>query len=80
MTGDVLRGYQSKLGNEFGLIYVSMYILGNYARYFPEKWMFDVETASPLALGAIELMSAAAERVPVLALGEFTRKMYLSHI
>ncbi len=35
--------------NEFGYLYIGLYILGNYARYFPDKWISDVEDGSPHA-------------------------------
>lgn len=59
--------------NEFGLFYVALYIAGNYARYFPDKWMRDIDCASPLALAVEELLVQAAQRVPLLALSELTR-------
>lgn len=63
--------------NEFGLYYVGLYILGNYVRYFPDKWMSDLERSSPLALSATEFVSAAEERVPILSLSELSRKYCL---
>lgn len=59
--------------NEFGLFYVSTYILGNYARYFPDKWMSDVENYSTLALSAEELLIHADSRIALLTLSEFER-------
>jgi len=59
--------------NEFGLFYVALYIAGNYARYFPDKWLVDIDRASPLALAVEELIAQAEQRVPLLALSELTR-------
>jgi hypothetical protein len=59
--------------NEFGFLYVALYIAGNYARYFPDKWLLDVEQASPLALAVEELLALVQHRMPALALSELTR-------
>jgi hypothetical protein len=58
---------------EFGLFYVAMYIVGHYARYYPDKWLVDVDRATPLALAVEELLAHAEQRVPLLALSELTR-------
>ena len=63
--------------NEFGFYYGAMYILGNYARYYPDKWLRDVERATPLALAAEWLLSAARDRIPLLALSEMSRTYYV---
>jgi hypothetical protein len=54
-------------------LYVALYILGNYARYFPDLWMRDVEQSSPLALAVEKLLEVAAVRMPLAALSEMTR-------
>jgi hypothetical protein len=59
--------------NEFGFIYVALYIIGNYARYFPDLWMRDVERSSPLALAVEELLAMVAIRMPLLTLSELSR-------
>ena len=63
--------------NEFGIYYMGLYILGNYARYFPDLWMADVESASDLSQCAAEFISIAERRVPLLALSELNRTSYL---
>lgn len=63
--------------NEFGLLYSGMYILGNYARYFPEQWMADVESASELATASEAFIACAESRAPVLVLSELSRRFYL---
>jgi len=63
--------------NEFGYLYFALYILGNYARYYPDRWMQDVDRGSPLALAADELLSGAAWRVPLLSLSELARTYYI---
>jgi len=64
--------------NEFGLFYVALYIAGNYARYFPDKWLCDIDHASPLALTIEELMAQAEQRVPLLTLSELTRNYFVA--
>ena len=64
--------------NEFGYHYVALYLAGNYARYFPDKWLSDVETSSPLALAIEELCAISGWRVPWLALSELDQTMYVS--
>jgi hypothetical protein len=63
--------------NEFGFIYIALYIAGNYARYFPDLWMRDVERSSPLALVIEELLAMAARRMPLLALSELSGIYYV---
>jgi len=60
--------------NEFGILYVGLYILGNYARYYPDYWMNDVDSSSALALAAHDFVDVAEDRAPLLALGEFERR------
>ena len=63
--------------NEFGLFYVAMYIAGNYARYYPDKWLADVDRAAPIALAIEELLAQADQRVPLLALSELSRHYFV---
>lgn len=58
--------------NEFGLMYVGLYILGMYSRYYPDRWISDVESSSELALSALEFLSVCENRLPVNALSEFS--------
>lgn len=58
--------------NEFGFFYVALFIAGNYARYFPDKWIAAVETSAPIALVTEELLGLASWRVPLLGLSELT--------
>ncbi len=58
--------------NEFGYFYVSLYIAGNYARYYPDKWLSDVEHSSALALAIEELLARAYSLMPLLTLSELT--------
>ena len=59
--------------NEFGFMYVALYITGNYARYYPDKWVKDVEENKPLALAIEHLVHHVEMRMPLLALSEMTR-------
>jgi hypothetical protein len=63
--------------NEFGYLYVALFIAGNYARYFPDKWLRDVERSTPLALAVEELISVANVRMPLLALSEMARVYFI---
>ena len=63
--------------NEFGILYIGMFMLGNYVRYFPEQWMHDVERSSPLALAAKAFTDVTEQRAPLLLLSELERKQYL---
>lgn len=63
--------------NEFGLFYFSLYILGNYARYYPDMWMRDVDSSSALSLVVSELLVHAEERIPILALSELSQTYFV---
>ena len=59
--------------NEFGFFYVALFIVGNYARYFPDKWIKDIEASSPLCLLVEEMVHQGAWRIPLLSLSEMQR-------
>lgn len=59
--------------NEFGYLYSALYIVGNYARYYPDRWMRDVEEASSLALVVEHLLDLVGVRMPLLAYSELSR-------
>lgn len=59
--------------NEFGNFYVSLYILGNYARYYPDHWMYNVEQSSAFSVVAETFLSLAERRAALLALSEMRR-------
>jgi hypothetical protein len=63
--------------NEFGYFYLALYLAGNYARYFPDKWLVDVEGSSPLALAIEELCDLSEWRVPWLSLCEMDMTLYV---
>jgi YaaC-like Protein len=63
--------------NEFGLLYVALYICGNYARYYPDFWIKDVETHAAVALAIEELIHLAEHRMALLALSELSRTYFV---
>jgi hypothetical protein len=63
--------------NEFGYLYVALYIAGNYARYYPDRWIADVEASTPLGLAIEQLMSTATERMALLTLSELMQTYYI---
>ncbi|WP_186023125.1 YaaC family protein [Burkholderia gladioli] len=60
--------------NEFGLIYVALHIAGNFARYYPDKWLGHIEVSSPLALVIDRLTEVAFDRAPLLVACELMRR------
>jgi hypothetical protein len=75
MEVNELQFWSEDIGlNEFGCFYVALFILGNYARYFPDRWIHDVERATPLAHMVDELLICAFSRVPLLTLSELSRQ------
>jgi len=64
--------------NEFGLIYVALHIAGNFARYYPEKWLSHIEVSSPLALVIDRLTEVAFDRVPLLIASELARRYFVA--
>lgn len=63
--------------NEFGYLYVALFIAGNYARYYPDRWQRDVEEMTELATAIRELLRITNSRLPWLSLGELARKWYM---
>jgi hypothetical protein len=63
--------------NEFGFLYLALFIAGNYARYFPDRWVHDIESSSPLAMAISYLMEVADLRTGVLALSEIDRSYHI---
>ena len=63
--------------NEFGYLYVALYIAGNYARYYPDKWLCDVEQSTPLALAVEQLVHIVEQRMALLAYNELSRTCHV---
>jgi hypothetical protein len=77
-TGDETRFWSTKQPlNEFGYLYVALFMVGNYARYFPDRWLLDVENSTALALAVEELLRVADSRMAWLTLGELDRRIYV---
>ena len=64
--------------NEFGYLYSALFLAGNYARYYPDKWLHDVEHNAPLSLAIEELCSIAEWRAPWLSLCELGTTMLVN--
>jgi hypothetical protein len=66
--------------NEFGFLYTALFIAGNYARYYPDRWVRDVENSAPIAQAIEELMAIAERRLPWLALNELSRVYHVPEV
>jgi hypothetical protein len=66
--------------NEFGFLYLALFLAGNYARYFPDKWLFDVEVASPLGLAIEELCAISEWRAPWLTFCELDMTLFVREV
>jgi hypothetical protein len=58
-------------------MYVALYICSNYARYYPDFWIRDVETHVALALAVEELIDVAEETMAPLTLSELSRTYFV---
>ena len=65
--------------NEFGILYFGIFILGNYARYYPDYWMRDVELSSALAVSSERFMDIVEARAPLLTASVLDRVYYLTN-
>ncbi len=63
--------------NGFGSYLVGLFILSNYARYYPDLWMNDIDKSSPLSIIVEEFLDSAMTTLPLLTLCEFSRKLYV---
>lgn len=63
--------------NEFGFFYYAFFILGTYARYYPDIWIRDIEENTHLCLAVEALIEGFNQRVPLLALSEMQRNLYV---
>lgn len=63
--------------NEFGVMYVGLYIAGMFCRYYPDFWMRELERDTGLALAIEHFVEVCSERMPLLALTALTRIVYL---
>jgi hypothetical protein len=63
--------------NEFGYLYLALFIAGNYARYYPDKWLWDVEQNSPLALAIEQVINLTEQRMALLLYSELSRVYFV---
>jgi hypothetical protein len=64
--------------NAFGMYYVALFIIGNYARYYPDLWMKDMQQSSPLSLIVEELLRDASIYLLLLSLSELSRIYFVT--
>ena len=58
--------------NEFGYIYIALYMLGNFARYYPDYWVKTVEEVSELAIVCEHFMENLEMRATLLIYSELS--------
>jgi YaaC-like Protein len=66
--------------NEFGYLYAGLYIAGNYARYYPDRWLTDVEQSTPLATAIEQLCTLTEWRAPWLCLCELDGVLFVNDV
>lgn len=64
--------------NEFGLYYICSYMLGMFARYYPDYWMKEYESSTEFAALVAEFIDAGEDRVLQLMAAEGDRKVYIN--
>ena len=63
--------------NEFGYIYVGLFIAGSFARYFPDIWIREIERTSDVSIAIEHFLDVARERIPLLLLGVLDSTVYI---
>lgn len=66
--------------NEFGLFYLGLFITGNFARYFPDLWIKQIEAAQPLSHAVDRFVTLATVRLPVLIFSELSETLWLKNV
>ena len=56
--------------NEFGYLYVGLYISGMICRYYPQYWIKEVSRSTQALILIDELVDTALQRAPLLLLGQ----------
>jgi YaaC-like Protein len=74
---EILFWDQPQSLNEFGFFYVALFICGSYARYFPDRWMKDIEVDAPIVQSIEEIVHLAEQRVPLLTLSVLERNVVI---
>ncbi len=64
--------------NEFGILYVTLFILGNLARYYADQWIPLIEESSKFAQYVEACLAMAVKRVPLLALCELSETYWIA--
>lgn len=77
-TESVYFSCRREILNELGLLYVALHIVGNLARYYPDKWLAHVESSSQLAMAVEQLLQLSIERLPMLCLSELTQTLFVA--
>lgn len=68
---------QSVRLNEFGNIYVSLFILSNLARYYPDVWIYHIENSTSLSLAISHFLNIAQRRMALLSYSELSRSYFI---
>ena len=63
--------------NGFGFYLIGLFIMSNYARYYPDLWMNDIYKSSPLSIIVDDFLEAAMTTLPLLSLCELSQKYYV---
>ena len=58
--------------NEFGYFYIALFIVGNYARYYPDHWLRDIDMSADISLAIEDLIVAAKRRIALLTFSELS--------
>lgn len=79
LNHDVLYFLDTDLDiNEFGICYLALFILGNYARYYPDLWFSDINERTHLFQAIEKLVDDCIDRTPVLSFAALTDRLILS--
>ena len=76
-TKMVYFGTDSMRMNEFGNIYLSLFMLSNLSRYYPDIWIKHIENHTSFSLVVSEFCEKAAERMALMAYSELSRTLYI---
>lgn len=63
--------------NEFGYLYIGLFICSNLVRYYPHKWMEEIHKSSKTYVMVDDFMSACVSRLPWLTLSALEDTVFL---
>ncbi|WP_238242784.1 YaaC family protein, partial [Methylobacterium iners] len=63
--------------NDFCYIYLALYMLGNFCRYYPDLWLKAVEQNYPIATSAERFIELIESKMPLCTLSEMSRTYYV---